>query len=282
MIGVLLIVVTLFALLVASYTDIKTREVPDWLNYGLMFAAFGIRLIFSIPNGWNILISGLFGFAICWCLALLFYYSNQWGGGDSKLLMAMGAIIGITFPFDNSSWDLLLFFFSLLFLGSVYGLIWMMVVAFQRRKIFAARFRVRLAEQKTLHFILMGVSLLLLVGVFFFPLILPLTILPLVFFYLFSFVTVVEESCFLKNIDIEKLTPGDWLFEDVLCKNKILMQKKTLELEDIWNLKNAKFDGKIKKVLIKEGIPFVPGFLFAYVLLIFGRTVFEFVLGFLG
>jgi Flp pilus assembly protein protease CpaA len=282
MIDILLIIITFVALLIASYTDVRTREVPDWLNYGLIFAAFGVRLIFSIPNNWDILISGLLGFGICWCLALLFYYSNQWGGGDSKLLMAMGAIIGVTFPFDNSSWDLVLFFFALLFLGSVYGLIWMIVVAFQKKRIFAARFRVKLTDHKTIHFILIAISLGFLVGTFFFPLILPLAILPLVFFYLFSFVTVVEESCFLKEIDVEKLTPGDWLFEDVLDKKKILMQKKTLELEDIWNLKNAKFEGKIKTVLVKEGVPFVPGFLFAYILLIFGRVVFEWVLGFLS
>ena len=45
---VILIVVSLIVLITASYSDLKTREVPDLLNYGLIFAALGIRAIFSI------------------------------------------------------------------------------------------------------------------------------------------------------------------------------------------------------------------------------------------
>ena len=36
---VILIILALIVLLIASYTDLKTREVPDWLNYSLIFSA---------------------------------------------------------------------------------------------------------------------------------------------------------------------------------------------------------------------------------------------------
>ncbi|MEK6938658.1 MAG: prepilin peptidase, partial [Nanoarchaeota archaeon] len=85
-----LIVVTLFALIIASYCDLKWREVPDWISYGLIFAALGIRAIFSLSSGWEIFISGALGFGVFLGLSCLLYYSYQWGGGDSKLLMGMG------------------------------------------------------------------------------------------------------------------------------------------------------------------------------------------------
>ena len=97
---VTLIILALIVLFIASYTDLKTREVPDWLNYSLIFSAFGIRTIFSFELGWEIIISGLIGFVIALSIALLFYYTGQWGGGDSKLLMGMGAIIGVSYPFN--------------------------------------------------------------------------------------------------------------------------------------------------------------------------------------
>ena len=62
MLDIILIIITFIVLLVASYTDIRTREVPDWLNYGLIFAAFGIRIIFSFEYGWEIILSGILGF----------------------------------------------------------------------------------------------------------------------------------------------------------------------------------------------------------------------------
>ena len=53
------------ALLIGSYTDIKTREVPDWVNLGLIGTGFGINLIFSIVY-WkmNFILNSLIGFGI--------------------------------------------------------------------------------------------------------------------------------------------------------------------------------------------------------------------------
>src|SRR3989344_683984 len=132
----ILIPITLFALLIASYTDIKHREVADWINYGLIFAALGIRSIVSVEQGWSILLSGLLGLGVCYGLAATLYYTNQWGGGDSKLLMAMGAVIGIEYPFTAASLNLGGYLTGLLLLGAVYGLLWMGFLAIQNTKLF--------------------------------------------------------------------------------------------------------------------------------------------------
>ena len=60
------------------------------------------------------------------------------------------------------------------------------------------------------------------------------------------------------------------------------MEAKTLEKEDVWKLRFMEREKKIKQVLIKEGVPFVPSFLFAYLLLVFGSKVFAWILSFLA
>ncbi len=92
----ILIALSFLVLITGSYTDLKTREVPDWVNYGLIFAALGIRAIFSaVDSDWSYLAEGLFGFSVFFSLAALLFFTGQWGGGDSKLLMGLGAAMGL-------------------------------------------------------------------------------------------------------------------------------------------------------------------------------------------
>ena len=266
----LLICLTLTALFAASYSDIKVREVPDWLSYGLIFAAFGIRTIFSVEQGWNILISGIIGFLICFSIALAFYYSHQWGGGDSKLLMGMGAVIGVSYPFSSSSLTLLWFFFALLFLGAIYGLIWMVILAILKRKTFWPKFSSSLKKYRIVHLILVAVFIALFIFSFKYSLFLLLAIFPLSALYLFIFVSTVEECCFISKVSPTKLVEGDWLAEPVFVGKKEVVKGRTLISKDIQTLNKLKARGKLKTVLIKEGIPFVPSFLLAYLLIVFG------------
>ena len=276
----IIVTVTIITLLIGSYTDIKTREIPDWLSYALIFSALGIRSIFSVSLGWDILLSGILGFAVCFLFAYLFYYTNQWGGGDAKLLMGMGAMIGIIYPFTPESFNLLIFFLALLFLGAIYGLIWMIVLAI-KNKLFWLEFKKAIKENHKLHLGLIIFCLLLIVPIIFSPFLLPLIIFPLGIFYLFMFINTVEKSCFIKRIHINDLTPGDWLAEDVKHNHKVILEKKTLEDEDLNKLKDLHSSGKLSKVLVKEGIPFIPSFLFAYLFLIFGKNVWNWFYGLL-
>jgi Flp pilus assembly protein protease CpaA len=275
---IILIIITLIVLLIASYSDLRIREVPDWLNYGLIFSALGIRAIFSFIYGWEIIVSGIFGFIVCLGLAYLFYYTHQWGGGDSKLLMAMGAVIGITFPFNNTSWDLALFFFALIFFGAFYGLLWITYMAIRKRKHFFPEFKSNFHKKKFLHNIILIVTLLLLLLGFYNLSLLFFAIFPLLFFYLFLYVETAEDVCFLTTIDVDNLTEGDWLAEDVRIKSETVLVKKTLEKEDLRKLKQMKLEDKLKEVHIREGIPFIPSFLLAYLILIFGKDMFSFLL----
>jgi len=269
--------ITLCVLGIASWTDIKTREVPDWVDYGLLFAAFGIRTIFSFSEGWNILISGIIGFIICFGVACFLYYTHQWGGGDSKLLMGIGAVIGITYPFNSTSFTLVWFFIALLFIGAVYGLIWMFGIALQNWHIFSTKFVQKTQKQKFLQYILLGISLIFCSVLFFVPIVWFIIFFPLGIFYTFIFVTVIEENLFVKKISVKDVTEGDWLAKDVFIDEKKVQLRKTLEKSDVEKLHGFYDKGKIKSITIKIGIPFIPSFLFAYLVVVFGHSIFTLV-----
>ena len=273
---ILLMVITFLVLFIGSYTDLKRREVPDWLNYGLIFAALGIRTIFSFEYGWQVLFSGVLGFLICLAIAFLFYYSGQWGGGDSKLLMGMGAVIGVTLPLNNSSLNLLWFMLSLLFLGSIFGILWMLVLAIRKRHLFWKNYQKYLKKRKTLHLLLAITTIIFIVLTFFKPFIWPMIPFPLLMFYLFSFVNIVEKNCFYKQVPPYYFTEGDWLAKDVVINKKNILTARTLEMEDVWKLRFLESHNKLNEVTIKEGVPFVPSFLLGYLALLFGSKFISF------
>ncbi|HLD80158.1 MAG TPA: A24 family peptidase [Candidatus Nanoarchaeia archaeon] len=275
LVELVLAAVTLIVLGIASYTDLRTKEVPDWLSYGFVFAAIGVRAIYSFQEGWSILLSGLLGLAVFYLLALFFYYTNQWGGGDSKLLMGMGAALGITYPFAESSFTLLWFLLALLLAGGAYGLLWLTVVAFQRRYCLLPEMRVMLGKYKKIHLGVGFASFFLLgTGVFINSLLLILVFI-IALYYLLMFLIAAQNCCFIEEKETKHLTEGDWLAEDIVVHGKKIIKKKTLAQEDISKLHKH----NISSVLIKEGIPFVPSFLIAYLILLFGKDLVPSVVG---
>jgi Flp pilus assembly protein protease CpaA len=260
---VFLISVTLVFLAAASYSDLKKREVPDWLSYGLIFSAVGLRFIFSFAEGWMIFLNGLLGLLVCIGIAYLFYFANFWGGGDGKLLMGMGAVIGL-------SLNLLWFFLSLLFLGAIMGLLWGLFVAALKWRRFVKEFKGFLSLMRKWHFLAGLISLVFLGASFFYWYFWPLIIFPLGSFYLICFVKAVEESCFVKKVSVEELVEGDWLAKDVVVSGKrIAVEGRGLEKKEIHRLRNLFGEEKINEVLVKEGIPLVPSFLAAYLVIVF-------------
>ena len=77
----------------------------------------------------------------------------------------------------------------------------------------------------------------------------------------------VEEGCFRKKCSPEQLVEGDWLADDVMYRQKLIHPKGTVTKADIWKLIEEKQQGRIPGVVVKEGIPFVPGFLLAFIAL---------------
>ncbi|MDP6647852.1 MAG: A24 family peptidase [Candidatus Woesearchaeota archaeon] len=276
--------IAFLVLLIASYTDLKTREVPDWLNFSLIGTGFGINLLFSIIFfKINFILASLIGFAIFFAIAWVMFYAGQWGGGDSKILMGLGALIGIDFLSKN--YFLTEFLINALLIGALYGILWSIFLIFRNKNKFVKMFRKSIKNKKVLlakKIILALFIIMILISVLnpdriIRLMMLYLAVILIFTFYLWVIIKIVEDCCMLKYVKPQKLTEGDWIAKDVKINGKYITGPKDLGIEKkkIRKLIELYKRGKVKKILIKEGIPFVPSFLIAYVVtLIYGNLVF--------
>lgn len=282
LIDIFLLIILFTWLIFASISDLKTREVPNWLNYSLIIIALITKLIHSIiTKEFTILYYSLMGFSIFFIISLILYYTKQWGGGDAKLLMGIGAIIP-TYPnfllnYLNPNLSLnflLILFVNILIVGAVYGLIWSLalsIINFKKVKSEIKKVKVNLIYKiiYATMFILILYLMFITKEVLIVLLLILIIILPIIFYL----IKATEKVCMFKTIPIEKLTEGDWITEDIIINNKKVYSSKSpgIELHQIKELLKS----EIKKVTIKEGIPFIPSFLVAIIItLIFGNLFF--------
>jgi Flp pilus assembly protein protease CpaA len=278
---IIILAITLIALIIASYTDLKTREVPYWLNYSLIFIGLSLRAIYSSIT-WDYwpFIDGLIGFGVFFALASIMFYSGQWGGGDAKLLMGLGALLGLQFKADNLLVALIV---NTFIVGAIYGLFWSAGLAVKNWKKFMPVLKEIIYHPRMILIrkIFIVYSIILLAMIIFFKdsfvriSLLLVMILPLFTFYLWIFVRAIERSCMLKKVDPEKITIGDWIPEDIIINGKRIAGPKDLGIEEpqIKKLIELKRKGKIRQVLIKEGIPFIPSFLIAFIIAYFAGNI---------
>lgn len=272
----LLLILAGVAIFLAALSDLRTREVPDWLNIGLIFSGIGVRLIFSIMqlDAWPIVI-GLAGLGLAVIISYAMFYAGQWGGGDAKLLMGLGAVLGLD-PRHLANDSFIAFLVNALIVGGFYGLLWCIGLAIKHRHAMCAKLSDYVREKRIVRARrIMLASTLLLIGIAFMTptIVLQLTFLMLSFgafllFYLWIFARVVERVAMHKHVDPEKLTEGDWIAYDVVVDGKRICGPKDLgvskeQIKELIKLKKKKL---IKTVLIKEGIPFVPSFFIAYII----------------
>ena len=270
-------------LLMGSYTDFKTREVPDWVNFGLIGIGFGINLLFTIIY-WkiNFILASIVGFGIFFAIAWLMFYFGQWGGGDSKMLMGLGALFGIDFLAKN--FFLVNFLANALIVGALYGILWSIFLIFKNKKRFVKIFKSSMKNKRialTKKVILVLFAILILLGIitpdaFIRLMSLYLAIVLVLTFYLWIAVKAVENSCMLKYVKPQQLTEGDWIAKDVKVNGKYITGPKDLGIEKkkIMRLIGLYKKGKVRKILIKEGIPFVPSFFVAYIItLAYGNLI---------
>jgi Flp pilus assembly protein protease CpaA len=273
----LVLIIAAVILLVGTITDLKTREVPDWLNFAGIAAGLGIFMITAyLAKDFKILLTGLIGFAIFVALGYLMYYTGQWGGGDSKLAMALGALFGLEFSINHFAVE---FLANLLIAGAVYGVLWVLILAARNWKKVFKQIR-ELSKQKQFMFlrifsiialavlIIMSfttddttLSIMMLVLAIFFP----------VITYLSLLIKSVEKTCMLREANPSELVEGDWIAKDVMVKGKKLAGPKDLGVskKQIAELKKHNV-----KVIVKDGIPFVPSFLIAFILaLLIGNPI---------
>jgi len=261
MISVFLAVIGLVWLAVASFQDIRKREVPNWLSFSLITIVLAYKAIYSAINSdLRYFIYGVFGLGIFVGLAYLFYYSRIFAGGDAKLMFGFGALLPV-YSFNV----LAVFIFLLLFSGGIYGLIWSIFLALSRKKEFKLEFSKQFKKMKRFFILVFIPAILLLIipiylkqpALYFFPVI--VLVLP----WMYAYAKSVEIVCMIKSVSGRELTVGDWLAEPVKIKGRIINPNwEGLDEKEVLMLKN------LKNVKIKNGIPFIPAFLIAFILLL--------------
>ncbi|MFH1590664.1 MAG: prepilin peptidase [archaeon] len=274
MLDIIVLLIGVLYLAIGSYTDIKTMEVPDWLNFSLIGVGLGIRCIMSLitMDPFPILF-GLAGLGIFVLISLAMYYTGQWGGGDAKLLMGLGVLLGFDFSWDST---LIRFFLYLLLAGAAYGMLWGCWLAWKHRVKLSTQYKKSWSDPRLR--MLRTVTLILSIGLlaisFFVPFppqrvaLISLAVLIVSTLYIWIGVKAVEKVAMLKRIKPQELTEGDWIAKDVMVDGKRICGPKDLGIEkdQIARLIKLYQKKRISTVLVKHGVPFVPSFLLAFIL----------------
>ena len=258
-------------ILIASWQDLKNREVLNWLSFSLIAFALGFRFFYSLFNSSNtvnfmFLYQGLIGLGIFFILGNLLYYGRVFAGGDAKLMIALGSVLPLTSDFIVNVKGFVLFFIIFLFSGMVYGMIWSLVLTFKHFGNFKIESKRLFWKNKKVIFLVMIMGLVfMLIGFIeeiFFIIGSFIFLIP----YVFVYAKAIDNSCMIKNIKTRELTEGDWLYKDVkISRNKIIKANwEGLTLKEIVLLREKK-----KQVLIRHGIPFVPVFLIAFLVFVY-------------
>ncbi len=268
------LIVGLAALLAASWSDIKTREVPDWISFALMGFSVGNALIISIyARNPDFIINSLLGLGVGVAIGFFMFYTGQWGGGDSKLIMGLAALIGLNIKESLlSEYNMILvFIINIMLVGAFYGIIYSLAKAFMNFKQCGKAAKEKLKSKPIMitRIILLGLVIVslaywLIIREFDSLLILIMSVFMLVLFYLWVLISCVEKSCMIKEVGVGKLTEGDWIVSPIMKGKKLLLKpsKTGITREEIALLKK----NNIRNVTIKIGIPFVPSFLLAYII----------------
>lgn len=265
-----LLIITFAVLLAAAYTDLRTLEVPDWLNYAGIAAGLGIHAIIAADT-WTIwpIMSSALGLLAGFLIACLMFYTGQWGGGDAKLLMAVGSLLGVEFDKFALSTS---FIINLVFIGGAWVFAYAIFLAVKNRKRMFSTYRAiaRHTPYKRLRKSTILTTLCLIIASFIFTETRSQILLLAALCYLLGFLTLfmktIELAALHQWVSPEKLTEGDWIVHAIqIGKIKLDPPRLGLEKNDLKQIQNWHKAKKIDKVLVRYGVPFTPAFLLAFI-----------------
>lgn len=256
-------------LIIAGFQDLKRREIDNWLNLFLLFVSsvYIILKSSSVQEIFTLFITILLFFV----LVNLFYFGRFFAGGDAKLLFAMAPLFvsnNILSTLFNSGF----FLFLLMVSGSIYGICYTIVLAVIHRDKLKKSFSIEISKKPN-QYLFIFVCVFLVFGLFFRKsFILGLIALFFLFFYVFA--KALEKVAMYKKVFPKDLREGDWLVEDIRVGKKVI----PASFEGLSNENLSLIRKTVKnKVLIKDGLPFVPAFILAFILYFFSHTLFIYI-----
>jgi len=253
-------------LLIATFTDLKTREVPDWLSFSLIPIVLAGKIIQTLNSGdYSILYNSLVGGLITAFFGAILFYTKQWGGADLKIFVSLGLFFGL-------STSLLNYFIAFVLAGAIYGIGANLAIMINNWKSFWKYFIKDFNKNKKIITFFVVFFLIITFALFYYLYIqvgnylFTILLVPFLLFIIYL-TNIISTKFMIKKIPLNKLTEGDWVTQDIVIKGKKLYSAKQLYVrkEDIALMKK----NKVKSVLVKYGIPFVPAIFLAYLIALF-------------
>ena len=261
-----LIVLALIWIAFATFQDLRTREIANWLNFSLIIFALGFRFFYSLfSESFGFFYQGLIGLGIFFILGNLLYYGRFFAGGDAKLMIALGAVLPFSECFSVNLKIFASFFIIFLFVGAIYSIATSIYFSLRNFKKFRKEFSFQLRKNKKLICLVLFLGLVLMILGFLESMFFVLGVLVFILPYLYIYAKAVDEACMIKKIKTSQLTEGDWLYKNVkVGKKTIKASWDGLKKEEIKQLRK-----KYKIILIRYGIPFSLVFLISFLILIY-------------
>jgi Flp pilus assembly protein protease CpaA len=265
----------------ASIFDIRTKEVPNWLNFTLIAIVLAFRTFYSVQtSNYTIIVSGLIGLAVFTIIANLLYYLRVFAGGDAKLLMGIGTIIWLAPGIKENLIISGIFILLLLFIGFIYGIAASMVLVIKNWKERGKEFKKEAVMQtmKNKWAIITAAIMLIVLILAYQKIMLEQWIIMMVIIAimpaLLIYAKTIEKIIMRKKISTKKLRVGDWLYQDIELKNGEVIKSRFEGINDdeLQELKKSNIN-----VEIRDGIAFVPAILITYtafIILWYSRTSF--------
>jgi Flp pilus assembly protein protease CpaA len=237
----------------------------------------GINSIYSAHyQDWTFIRNSVIGLAASIALGYLMYYTGQWGGGDSKMIMGLGALLGLPLQLSPLPF-LLVFYANIAIFGAFYGSIWISAYLIWNHKKVLRRAALKLKKTTKIRYVIYFITIAMLGAIYLLPayifdlqlkFIMALLVMFLFLtFFVWIIVKSLEETCMIRNIPANKVTEGDWIVKDIYIEGEYISGPKDLGItrKQLDRLLALHGQGKIENVTIKQGIPFVPSFMFAFV-----------------
>ena len=111
--------VLVLAVLVATFTDLRSRRIPNWLTVSTLVLGFVLNALIAYPSPLDGVWLAAKGFALAFVVNLVMYMLHMTGAGDVKLLAAIGAMVGCS--------DFIGIFLLTAMIGGVLAIILMLV-----------------------------------------------------------------------------------------------------------------------------------------------------------
>lgn len=248
-------------ILFASVQDVRTREIYNWISFSLIVFALGFRFFYGLfSEDFSFFVQGVIGPGIFFIIGNGLYYARMFAGGDTKLMIALGAVLPFSQNFRENVEGFILFVILFLASGAVYGLVMTLIISVKKFTRFKKGYAELFTQKKRFVFLFMVFGIVFLVLGFIERVFFSFGIMLFVFPYLYVYAKAVDTYCMVKRVKTKELTEGDWLFAPLrVGKRKITPRWEGLSYKDILAIRK-----KHRFVKIKYGIPFVPVFLLAY------------------